>query len=84
VEGYFQPELICGDAEQVAQQLPVSGADSFDAAFPLGDHVGVDRNMLPVLHPGQVREAIRHLLLRPAELEAVLAQPGAPSIACHC
>ncbi|MGH3777732.1 MAG: hypothetical protein ACRDRR_18710 [Pseudonocardiaceae bacterium] len=36
-----EPELVCGHAEQLAQQRPAPRADAFHAAFPLRHHVGI-------------------------------------------
>jgi hypothetical protein len=35
------------------------------------------------LHPRQVREPVGQFLLRPAEFDAQLAQPGAPGVGGH-
>jgi hypothetical protein len=79
----FQAELLGCHSEQPAQQLAVAGADTFHPAFPLRHHVRVDRGVLTVLHPRQVRDPVGHLLLRPAEFGAQLAQPGALGVGGH-
>ena len=61
-------ELIGCDAEQCTEQEAVAGADAPVASFPLGDHVGVDRRVGAVLHPGEVGQFVGELLLSPTRL----------------
>ena len=69
-----ETQLFCGDAEELAEQGPVAGADAFDAAFPFGDHVGVDRRVGAVVHPGKVGQLVSELLLSPSRLIPELAK----------
>jgi hypothetical protein len=78
-----EAELVDGHAVEVAQEFAVAGADALRAAFPFGDHVGVDAYVLAVVHPGEARQPLGYFLLGPAAVAAKLAQAEVSDAAGH-
>lgn len=50
-------ELVGGDAKDEAEEFAVAHADALGAAFPFGDHVGVDSDASAVPHQVRAGEA---------------------------